>query len=396
MNEPPIFLVGVPRSGTTLLASMLSAHSRLACGPETAFFASLAAAGRPMPRPDQWPSDVISLADSARLEGESLLQRYAVCSDELSGLLAGVEPSPVGVLEALGELTARRAGKERWIEKSPVHLLYVRDIRRWFPRSPIVRIVRDPRDVARSLTGVPWGPEDLLGGLLYWRRFHERSRGFFAADPLSHTVRYEELVASPEPTLRKLCSFLGETLEPAMLADERPSANLVRESESWKGNVGGALDGSRVGRWRRLPESDRRRADAVLGDLLRELDYPLEGTSFDDGWLWLHPRHETAAGDGDLRRALDRGLRLWPDPPGEPPAAGLLVGDPDADDWLGRESGERLSAVLSILGRALRIRLRGRRIAWNRPTGTRPKGGLSSGVLSVLLRPLVATEASDR
>ena len=396
MSAPPIFLVGVPRSGTTLLASMLSAHSRLACGPETAYFASLAGAARPATRSAEWSGEAISFAESARLEGESLLERYDVGADELAGLLADAAPSPVGVLVALGELTARRAGKECWIEKSPVHLLYAREIRRWFPLSPIVRIVRDPRDVALSLTRVPWGPEDLLGGLLYWRRFHERSRDFFASDTLTYTVRYEELVETPESTMRRLCSFIGESPEPAMLAERRPSTGLVRESESWKGNVGDAIDPSRLGRWRELADSDRRLADAAAGDLLRELEYPLDGAPSGEGWLWLHPRHEAAAGAPELRRALERGVRPWPQSSGESPRAGLLVGDPDADDWLGRGSGERLRSVVSILRRAAGLRLRGRSVVWKRPDVARSKGGLSSGVLSILLRSLAAAEAGER
>lgn len=395
MSSPPVFVVGVPRSGTTLLASMLSAHSRMACGPETAYFASLAAAGRPLP--GEWPGDLISFAESTRLEGESLLDRFSVGGDELTALLADRVPSPVGVLEALGELTARRAGKARWIEKSPIHLLYARDIRRWFPDAPIVRIVRDPRDVALSLTRVPWGADDLLGGLLYWRRFHERSRVFFASDALTYTIRYEELVADPESVLRRVCSFLGEEPEPeAMLGGGRVTGGLVREGEAWKGNVGGPIDSTRAGRWRELPEADRRLADAVAGDLLQELDYPLDGAALDNGWLWLEPRHEAAAADSELRRSLGEGRRLWPRPASEPPAAGLVVGDPDGDDWLGRESGERLRAALAIVRRALGLRLRGKRVAWRSKPGAPSNRGLSSRLLSICLAPLTVREAAER
>ncbi len=396
MSEHPIFIVGVPRSGTTLLASILSSHSRLACGPETAFFASLAAVGEPLPRSGEWPGSVISFAESARLEGESLLDRYSVGRTELAGLLANMTPSPVGVLEALGELTARRAGKSRWVEKSPVHLLYVREIRRWFPLAPIVRIVRDPRDVALSLTRVPWGPDDLVGGLLYWRRFHERSRSFFESDPFCYSVRYEDLVADSETVVRHLCSFLGEEPQPGMLAEVRPTGELVRESESWKGNVGGAIDRSRSGGWRELAAPDRRLADQVAGDLLSELGYPLGGEVPGDGWVWLHPATEVAATGGELRSHLDAGRRLWPAAPGESPAAGLLVGDPDRDDWLGRRSGERLRSVLSVLGKVVALRLRGKSVAWSRSGTTGGRRGWSAALLSAVLKPLSISGATER
>lgn len=396
MTAEPIFIVGVPRSGTTLLASLLAAHSRLACGPETAFFAELAAAGKPLLHPRDWPGDVLEFAEESRLEGESLLERYAVDRQELAGFLAGSQPSPVGVLVALGELTARRAGKVRWMEKSPIHLLYAQQIRWWFPSAPIVRIVRDPRDVALSLTGVPWGPKDLTGGLLYWRRFHERSREFFASDPLSCTVRYEELVADPEAVLRQVCSFIGEELEPGMLAGTRETGTLVRESESWKGNAGDPVDASRAGGWRNMPEADRRLGDALAGDLLRELDYPLAGARLENGWLWLHPATEVAASDVELHRHLAEGRRLWPISAGERPVAGLLVGDPDADDWLGRGSGERLLAVLAIVRRAVSLRLRGKPVSWSRSSGRTGRRGMSAGLLSAVLKPLTAAGAEDR
>ena len=108
---------------------------------------------------------------------------------------------------------AHAAGKARWVEKSPIHLLYLREVRRAFPRAPIVRIVRDPRDVALSLERVPWGPDSVAGGLLLWRRFDEASRRFFATDPLTRTVSYERLVRDPALVLEELCEFLGEEVE---------------------------------------------------------------------------------------------------------------------------------------------------------------------------------------
>lgn len=388
-NRTPIFVVGVPRSGTTLLASLLSSHSRLAAGPETAFFASLAAVGdQRVTERKRWPASGIEFLASSELEGESLLERYGIDRGELAERLSTVEPSVAALLASLGESAAGAAGKVRWIEKSPVHLQYVQEIRRYFPDAAIVRIVRDPRDVASSLSRVPWGPGDLTGGLLYWRRFHERSREFFDRDEASLTVRYEELVERPEPTLTELCNFLGERFEPNMISTSRPTGALVREGESWKGNAGGAVDPSRAGNWRRLDSSDRALADALAGDLLTELGYPLEGAALGGGWIWLHPMHEAAAADPRLRRELAAGARLWPLPGDGPPRAGLLVGDPDADDWLGRRSIERLAAAAGILRRVLGLRLRGKPVYWSRSeSGGR---GWSAGLLSLALAPLTA------
>jgi hypothetical protein len=61
------------------------------------------------------------------------------------------------MLESLAATSASAAGKARWVEKTPNHLLYLEEIRRYYPSAFILRIVRDPRDVALSLTGVPFG-----------------------------------------------------------------------------------------------------------------------------------------------------------------------------------------------------------------------------------------------
>ncbi|MDT8305503.1 MAG: sulfotransferase, partial [Anaerolineae bacterium] len=62
MNKPPIFVVGVQRSGTTLLAALLAAHSRMSCGPETHFFRWLAEEEEPsrLCRADSWPETAVS------------------------------------------------------------------------------------------------------------------------------------------------------------------------------------------------------------------------------------------------------------------------------------------------------------------------------------------------
>jgi hypothetical protein len=393
-SDAAVFVVGVPRSGTTLLASLLSSHSALAAGPETAFFASLAAAGgERVVDSGSWPESAVEFLAASRLEGESLLERYDLDRSRAADLLRPADPSVATVLALLGEAAASATGKRRWVEKSPVHLQYVREIRRHFPRAPIVRIVRDPRDVALSLAAVPWGPDDMTAGLLYWRRFHERSRNFFASDPASFTVRYEELVERPEAILRELCGFLGESFEPAMLTEARPTEGLVRPNESWKENAGGEVDTSRSRSWSRLSPADQQLGDALAGDLLRELDYPLAGAALERGWLWLHPMHEAAAGDRRLRAELEAGTRLWPAAPGESPRAGFLVGDPDADDWLGRRSGERALGAARILGRVVGLRLRGKRVYWRR--SERARQGWSSGLLTLALRPLTVDGGSD-
>ena len=65
-GQPPVFIAGFPRSGTTLLAGLLGAHSRLICGPETEFFTGLELAnrGNRLCRAATWPEEAANYLDS--------------------------------------------------------------------------------------------------------------------------------------------------------------------------------------------------------------------------------------------------------------------------------------------------------------------------------------------
>ncbi len=80
----------------------------------------------------------------------------------------------------------------------------MREMRRLFPQAPILRLVRDPRDVALSLRAVPWGARSLLANAYRWQSMDRASAEFFAKDDRSRTIFFEQLVARPEEELRGL------------------------------------------------------------------------------------------------------------------------------------------------------------------------------------------------
>ena len=92
-------------------------------------------------------------------------------------------------------------GKQRWVEKTPTHLVYLHEVRRHYPHAPIVRIVRDPRDVALSLLNVAMGSIELHGRDLAVALCRRSQRLFFEADRNSLTLRSEDLVVNPEGEL---------------------------------------------------------------------------------------------------------------------------------------------------------------------------------------------------
>jgi hypothetical protein len=178
------------------------------------------------------------------------------------------------MLESLTVLHARRAGRARWLEKTPRHLLMTDLLRRLWPDARIVRIVRDPRDVALSLAGLPFAKESVVGNLVRVDQDDRASGARIASDPLAMTLRYEDLVTEPERELRRICDFVGEVYEPRMLDQRGSAAAVAADHEWWKAAVAGPLHTESVGRWRREMSADAQRfAGLHLAGFLREHGY---------------------------------------------------------------------------------------------------------------------------
>jgi hypothetical protein len=398
--DRPVFVVGVPRSGTTLLAAMLAAHSSFSCGPETHFFAALAKTDvRRLLRRRSWPEAAARFLRSIRLEGDRVTTSYGLSEELVLSKLRQRRPSVPAMLACVTEPLMQQLGKRRWVEKSPIHLLYLPSIRRYYPEACIVRVVRDPRDVALSLCRVAWGPNSFAEGLLYWRRFHDASAAFFDRDRRAHSLRYEDLVRQPETELQRLCGFLGEPFDSGMLSFERGAARLVRPAEDWKQNVLRPLDAGRTEVWKQeLSTGERSQAVSVVGDCLVRHGYP-PGVEIPgpDRFVQIHPLSEVLGRPAELLPWLLAGrVRLWPDARREAPRLVMFVGEPDTHDWLGSRRWSRLGVAMRLVGRALRGRLLGRPVYWVGGTLGWKGNGLLGKLLTIALRPVVKRISPDR
>ncbi len=277
-GDAPVFVVGIARSGTTLLSAMLSAHSRLDCGPESRFFARYRHLGagqrRRLLEPAAWPRPAVEFIAALRNQGHAISELFGLSLAQIEDFLAAREPSLAAMLESLTLQHAQAAGKARWMEKTPRHLLMTETLWRHWPDAFVVRIVRDPRDVALSLARMPFAKDSVVGNLVRIDQDERASRERIESDPRAMTLRYEDLVTQPERELRRVCAFIGETYEPAML-DSRASAGAVAaEHEWWKAAVSGPLNSDSVGRWRSEMSADARRfASLHLAEHLRRYGY---------------------------------------------------------------------------------------------------------------------------
>ena len=274
MTESPIFVVGCPRSGTSLLRDLLRSHRRLAFDHESHFIpAFYRAFGDPR-------SDREARRLAARVLRLSWVRRWDLGLDAAS--LAHCR-SYRELVSALYRELARRQRKPRWGDKTPHYATEIPMLLELFPAARVIHIYRDGRDVALSWMATSFGPSNVLTAATAWKRLATAGRRGVRAQPDSCLeVRYETLVAQPKPTMRRVCDFIGEDYTEAVLRPSplprfpyRPIVGAwpqrVRPSDA-----GIAIASS--GRWRRdMTPGDRSVFEGVAGELLAELGYEIDG-----------------------------------------------------------------------------------------------------------------------
>lgn len=276
--DGPIFVVGCPRSGTTLLRRMLVVHSRIAIPEETHF----------IPVFFDGYGEPGSAEDVRRLVDAILSLRWIRdwnCSFDREALLGC--RTFAGIVATLFETHARQEQKPRWGDKTPQYVACMPLLGRLFPDARFIHIHRDPRDSVASWVAAPFGPNNSYVAAMEWRRLVDagRAAGRDLGPGRYLEVSYEELVRQPEPTLRGICTFLGEEFEPGMLTPV-PFSGRDPIYRFWKPRTHGmprasrskAVEPFRAGHWRStMAIRDRAIIESAAGQTMRELGYPIEG-----------------------------------------------------------------------------------------------------------------------
>lgn len=274
LDPPPVFIVGAPRSGTTLLQILLDLHPELAIPPESHIFSRFA---------DVFDAyGDLTLPQNLRrfvadLLGDAWIRRWGlrVTVEEFCQTVSA--PSVRGVLVHLFALYARQEGKTRWGEKTPNHALHLQMIRRIFPEAQFIHLIRDGRDVAESLGRVYFGKKSIAANAHRWRRHVMACHALTCASPKAVLeIKYCDLVQDPKGILSRVQAFLklghGDAADVTHTARRQ---DYVR-SGSHHQSLREPLSAQRVGAFRsRLSLREIEIFETIAGDTLRRYGYPL-------------------------------------------------------------------------------------------------------------------------
>jgi hypothetical protein len=265
----PVVVLGVSRSGTTLLKEMLDAHSELAIPTESYFIPQLR--GRHGERPDV----EAFLADLGRL---ARVREWGVSPEDVRARLPA-EPTFADAIQAIYRSYADARGKSRFGDKTPAYMQQLRLLERVFRGAQYVHLVRDGRDAALSFVAMRrrprfnWArPRGMAAFACQWKLEVQGARRFGSrVGPERYLeLRYEDLVTEPETHLRRVCEFLGLAFEPGMLAYHQgvDPARLEDHPRLAQPPTPG------VRRWReQMSHADAELFEAIAGGLLAELGY---------------------------------------------------------------------------------------------------------------------------
>jgi hypothetical protein len=313
----PIFILGPPRSGTTLLSVMLQAHPRIAIPPENRFVL-----------PTYF--NRASFGDLSQLENRRQLAEAITSSDAFGNL--GLDPGWVvdritaagwTVGAAFGQVLrahADRFGKVRWGDKRPAYRRYLWVIERLFPNAQFVNTIRDGRDCVASMASLPYWqqrsePSYRIREWMEAVEYAEAARERLSPESF-HDVRYEQLVTDPEKELRGLCDFLGEEFDEAMLAPRTVADQVVPDNQVWHAKTRGDVSAGSIGGFAdRLTERELQACETIMGDRLREFDYELSGASHASNEQLEAYARFTAQREGATRKQKKEDMSLsypWP------------------------------------------------------------------------------------
>jgi hypothetical protein len=281
MTNPVVFIVGCPRSGTTLLRNIVSAHPAITITPEAHWIAPFFKEERGLTAEGMiTPQFVDQLLEHPKFA------LFRLPAEEVRALAGnGQSQSYASFISSVFDLYGQKQGKALVGNKTPDAARRMHVLHALWPKARFVHLIRDGRDVALSLMNWPrvaqkrpgtfstWKDDPVSTAAMWWelnvRCGREAAR---ILDPtMYYELRYESLILTPEQECRALCAFLDLPFHRAMLRHQDAKPDIgpeVTTQRYWQPITTGMRD------WRSEMTAEQvARFEAAAGGLLDELGY---------------------------------------------------------------------------------------------------------------------------
>lgn len=229
--QQPVFIIGSPRSGTSLLRLMMTSHSQIMVPPESGFLVWLANQYGEWTASDTLNEQILCnyLAD---LQKCRKFDTWELNSPEIKAKILQIQPENYSQLSSCVYLAyAEKLGRQPtiWGDKNNFYLEHIPELIRLYPQARFIHIVRDGRDIACSYREIqqrpsssPYSPNlptDMVTIARQWSTnlFKVQDDSSVLHPEQKLTISYENLVNEPQLIMRKVVDFLGVDYEPTML-----------------------------------------------------------------------------------------------------------------------------------------------------------------------------------
>lgn len=235
------FIIGVGRSGTSLLQSILSSHSNICIPPETGF-ARKNILG--------WKKH----REFSINEIESVNEKLKRAISGMSNNIPNSFSDELVFYRSLLETYSENQQKEITGDKDPRLIEFITSVSKLFPQPKFIHLVRDPRDVLLSKKKAQWS-KDKPTWYHIFANYIQLKIGEKQGNQISKTnyevFIYEDILRRPETTISGICEFLGVSFEKTMLSFQKKAEELVAEDEKqWKKETMGPLLKDNTGKWK--------------------------------------------------------------------------------------------------------------------------------------------------
>lgn len=289
LEHSPVFLLGMHRSGTTLMQCMLDGHPEAVVDVgDSGFFTPMLAKALPA-----------SFDERVRITEDTLLRHYHKTDSNnyryvsympweevQTAFRRRLENTPKRMPDflssavlAAGEVSNQINPKARyWIEKTPCHEMFAEQIFTWWPNARCIHVTRDPRGTFGALHKRNPKQNSVDAVAYLWGRSAgcmESNQARYGAD-LYLGVRYEDIVTDPKGQVARVCEFLGIEDLPILYRPTKSGAKHDWGGNSAYGQKFAGIDPTSIEKWRGSVSNEHiAMLEALLGDQMQRLNYEL-------------------------------------------------------------------------------------------------------------------------